>query len=43
VRKGPPGRATLYARNNGVVSSRPLFDAAVPPLPGFEAPQGFVF
>jgi protein-L-isoaspartate(D-aspartate) O-methyltransferase len=43
VRKGPPGRATLYARNNGVVSSRPLFDAAVPSLPGFQAPQGFVF
>jgi len=43
VRKGPPGRATVYARNNGAVSARPLFDAAVPPLPGFEAPQGFVF
>jgi protein-L-isoaspartate(D-aspartate) O-methyltransferase len=43
VRKGPPGRATLYARNNGAVSARPLFDAAVPALPGFEAPQGFVF
>jgi len=43
VRQGPPGRATLYARNNGAVSARPLFDAAVPPLPGFEAPQGFVF
>jgi len=43
VRKGPPGRATLYARNNGAVSARPLFDAGVPPLPGFEAPQGFVF
>ena len=43
VRQGPPGRATLYARNNGAVSARPLFDAAVPPLPGFEAPQRFVF
>lgn len=43
VRKGPPGRATLYARHNGAVSTRPLFDAAVPPLPGFEVPRGFVF
>jgi protein-L-isoaspartate(D-aspartate) O-methyltransferase len=43
VRKGPPGRATVHVKNNGAVSTRPLFDAAVPSLPGFEAPQGFVF
>jgi protein-L-isoaspartate(D-aspartate) O-methyltransferase len=43
VRKGPLGRATLHARNNGAVSARPLFDAAVPALPGFEAPKVFVF
>lgn len=43
VRSGALGRATLYARNAGVVSSRPLFDAAVAPLPGFAAPKGFVF
>ena len=43
VRKAPPGRATLHVRSGGAVSARPLFDAAVPPLPGFEAPQGFVF
>jgi protein-L-isoaspartate(D-aspartate) O-methyltransferase len=43
VRKGPPGRATIYALHNGAVSARPLFNAAVPPLPGFEAPRGFVF
>jgi protein-L-isoaspartate(D-aspartate) O-methyltransferase len=43
VRRGPLGRATLYLRASGAVSSRPLFDAAVPALPGFEVPRGFVF
>jgi protein-L-isoaspartate(D-aspartate) O-methyltransferase len=43
VRGDLPGRATLYVRSGGVVSTRPLFDAVVPPLPGFEAPRGFVF
>jgi protein-L-isoaspartate(D-aspartate) O-methyltransferase len=43
VRAGPVGRATLYVRSGGTVSARPLFDAAIPPLPGFEAPRGFVF
>jgi protein-L-isoaspartate(D-aspartate) O-methyltransferase len=43
VRANPPGRATLFVRTAGVISPRPLFDAAVPPLPGFEAPRGFVF
>ena len=43
VRSGPLGRATLHVWKGGVVSKRPLFDAAVPPLPGFEAPREFVF
>jgi protein-L-isoaspartate(D-aspartate) O-methyltransferase len=43
VQGSPPGRATLYVRAGGVVSQRPVFDAAVTPLPGFEAPRGFVF
>lgn len=43
VRRGPLGRATLYLRAGGALSSRPLFDAAVPALPGFEVPRGFVF
>jgi hypothetical protein len=30
-------------RNGGVVSSRILFDASAPMLPGFEAEPGFVF
>ena len=43
IRSGPLGRATLYLRTGGAVSSRPLFDAGVPTLPGFELPRGFVF
>ncbi len=37
------GRATLMKRNGGVVSSRILFDASAPMLPGFEIEPGFVF
>lgn len=37
------GRATLMTRVAGVLSSRIAFDAAVPRLPGFEAPSTFVF
>ena len=37
------GRAILMERTGGVVSSRTLFDAAVPVLPGFEVKPGFVF
>jgi protein-L-isoaspartate(D-aspartate) O-methyltransferase len=43
LRNGAPGRATLHVRTGTTVSRRPLFDAAVPPLPGFEAPRAFVF
>ena len=37
------GRATLMQRDGGVISSRVLYDAALPLLPGFEAEPGFVF
>ena len=37
------GRAILMQRIGQVVSSRTLFDAAVPVLPGFEVEPGFVF
>jgi protein-L-isoaspartate(D-aspartate) O-methyltransferase len=43
LRSGPLGRATLHLKTAGAVSTRQLFDAAVPPLPGFELPRGFVF
>jgi protein-L-isoaspartate(D-aspartate) O-methyltransferase len=43
IATGPQGRATLFVNAGGIVSSRELFDAAIPALPGFEAPRGFVF
>ena len=44
VSAGPGlGRATLMRRDGGVNSSRVLYDAALPVLPGFEAEPGFVF
>lgn len=44
VSAGPGlGRATLMRRDGGVISSRVLYDAALPILPGFEAQPGFVF
>jgi protein-L-isoaspartate(D-aspartate) O-methyltransferase len=43
IRSGPLGRANIFVKSGGAVSSRPLFDAAVPLLPGFEASRGFVF
>jgi protein-L-isoaspartate(D-aspartate) O-methyltransferase len=44
-RRGPGqiGRATLMVRRSGVVSSRVVFDAGTPLLPGFAAEPGFVF
>lgn len=43
VRGNGVGVVTLYRRENGVVGHRPLFDAATPVLPGFEARKAFVF
>ncbi len=43
IRKGNAAKAMLYVRNAGHISARHLFDAAIPPLPGFEAPKTFVF
>ena len=40
---GEAGRAVLATRIAGTVSSRAIFDAASPILPGFTAEQGFVF
>lgn len=41
--RGGVGRAVLYLRHRGVVSGRPLFDAAVSMLPGLAAEPSFVF
>lgn len=38
-----PGRATLIEKHEGVVSSRVVFDAGTPLLPGFTREEGFVF
>ncbi len=43
---GPPGTmgvATLVLKEGGVTSSRPLFEAGTPPLPGFAPPPRFTF
>lgn len=37
------GRGVLMTRNAGVLSQRPVFDAAVPALPGLERAPSFVF
>ena len=37
------GRATLVQRNGDTLSSRALFDASTPILPGFEKASSFVF
>lgn len=37
------GKAMLYLKSHGVVGRRELFDASVPPLPGFALPKKFVF
>lgn len=40
---GYPGQAHVGAKVGGVFSSRPVFDAGTPALPGFAAPARFVF
>lgn len=40
---GKVGRVHVFGKRNGTVSSRPVFDAYIQPLPGFEKEQGFVF
>ena len=40
---GGVGQATLWARHRGVLSSRGLFEASLPPLPGIARPVSFEF
>lgn len=40
---GAVGRGTLMTRSGGVLSDRPVFDAATPPLLEFSREPGFVF
>jgi protein-L-isoaspartate(D-aspartate) O-methyltransferase len=43
VGSGPLGKATLMTNYGGVVSSRQIFDAGTPELPGFGAEETFSF
>ncbi len=43
VDDGGIGRATVFTKQGGHLSKRVLFEAAVPPLPGFGKQRGFVF
>ena len=43
VGSGRSAKAMLYLRSGDAVSARAVFDAAIPPLPGFAAPKEFVF
>jgi len=40
---GPDGKAVVFRSVNDTFSSRPIFDATAPLLPGFVAPAAFVF
>ena len=42
-RQGPVGKATVYRLSEGRLLGRPVFDASAPVLPGFVAPEAFVF
>jgi protein-L-isoaspartate(D-aspartate) O-methyltransferase len=39
---GPFGRAHVWRRSSDGFDTRPEFDAAAPPIPGFARPAGFV-
>jgi len=44
INGGPPtGKGTIYHVIEGQMVGRPVFDAAAPVLPGFVAPQAFIF
>ena len=40
---GGVGKATLFVKTGEIVGARELFDAAVPPLPGFQRERSFAF
>lgn len=40
---GNAAKAHLFVKDDGVVSSRPAFNSAIKPLPGFKKEAGFVF
>lgn len=42
VGRGRAARATVHTAIGGAVTARPVFDAAIPPLPGFEKKAEFI-
>lgn len=38
-----PGKAMLFTRTRGLLGKREVFDANIPPLPGFDREEGFIF
>jgi protein-L-isoaspartate(D-aspartate) O-methyltransferase len=42
-KRGPAGKAMLYRLSERHLVGRPIFEASAPLLPGFAAPQAFVF
>ncbi|WP_439575266.1 protein-L-isoaspartate O-methyltransferase family protein [Phreatobacter sp.] len=43
VGTGRAAKCLVHEKRGGEISVRAAFDAAIPSLPGFEAPRGFVF
>lgn len=43
VGAGRAAKCLVHTRIGNEISARPIFDAAIPPLPGFAAVRGFVF
>jgi protein-L-isoaspartate(D-aspartate) O-methyltransferase len=43
MRSGAAGQATIHNRVGDRFAARPVFNASVPPLPGFAAPKSFAF
>ena len=43
ARAAHTGQARLYRKTKGTIASVSLFDAHVPPAPGFDNPRGFAF
>ena len=43
VADGPAGKGTLFTLNDGILSSRQVFDASTPLLPEFAAESAFAF
>lgn len=43
VGTGRAAKCLVHTNRGGEISARPVFDAAIPPLPGFAAHRGFVF